>query len=41
MSICCECFVLLGRDLCDGTVNGREENVCVCVRARARVFECV
>ena len=35
--VCCECCVLLGRDVCDGTVNGREECECVCVCACACV----
>jgi len=31
MSISFECCALLGRDLCDGTISGQEERVCVCV----------
>jgi len=43
MTVCCECCVLLGRDLWDGTLNGRGESylvcvcVCVCVYSSARV----
>jgi hypothetical protein len=33
MSVCCECFVLSGRGLCDGLINRLEESyrVCACV----------
>jgi hypothetical protein len=37
--VCCECCVLLGRVLCDGTINGTEE--CACVVACACVGACL
>ena len=43
MTVCCECCVLLGRDLCDGTISGRGESYRVCAHEHAcmSVFECV